>query len=170
MVEQPAADAQPQAAKKKKKSKKGGKRKQTDAQQAGLPAHLDLQRTHVICGPDVNYHVRASDRQLSGAPVCGLQDALAMRPVPHSAVEQATRMCFALDCCHVPVCTQRPVAHIHASLHGLGSPGGHARHAASHRAFHLCRSTRSRQRWHTCRWAMTTRGTLPSGRATSTSE
>lgn len=51
-----------------KDRKKGDKQQsaQREAQPSGgggvesnLPAHLELQRTRVICGPDINFHVRS---------------------------------------------------------------------------------------------------------------
>ena len=68
MVEQQPAEAE---AGKKRKSKKGSKRKSSKGQENGLPGHLDLQRTHVICGPDVNYHVRAAPPTSVSCHSCG---------------------------------------------------------------------------------------------------
>jgi hypothetical protein len=36
----------------------GKKDKARKEKKGALPEHLELQRTHVVCGPDVNYNVR----------------------------------------------------------------------------------------------------------------
>ena len=93
---------------KEKKSKKKSKKHSAPAADgtAGLAERLELQRTRVICGPELNYHVRGRARPLRSEQACMVHTSPAWRPPMSSCV-----------------CTQAAIAAAYANVYGAFARG-----------------------------------------------